>query len=180
MLPPDRLRPSGWRHASPAFAAWSPSPPPGLPRATRPDPERRDISERPAAANERSEFGHKEGDSIEGLDSKSFLLVLRERESRFCRILKLPDKCSDTVANALIMLLRPFRASFRSLTLDNCGEFADHVRVAAELGRPDSVCFAWFHRASGKGSVEQLNGLIRPLSQTHQLPHRSLHRLGRP
>ena len=126
-----------------------------------PIPERRDISERPAAANERSEFGHKEGDLIEGLDSKSFLLALRERKSRFCRILKLPDKCSDTVANALIMLLRPFRASFRSLTLDNCGEFADHVRVAPELGRPDSVCFAWFHRASGKGSVEQLNGLIR-------------------
>ena len=125
-----------------------------------PIPERCDISERPAAANERSEFGHKEGDLIEGHDSKSFLLVLRERKSRFCRILELSDKCSDTVANALIML-RPSRAFFRSLTLDNGEEFADHVRVTVEIGRAGSVFFARAYRASDKGSVEQLTGLIR-------------------
>jgi transposase, IS30 family len=126
-----------------------------------PIPDRRDISERPVAANERSEFGHWEGDLVEGLHAKSFLLVLRERKSRFCRIMRVLDKRSDTVANALILLLRPFQASFRSLTLDNGGEFADHTRVAAALDRPASVFFARPYRASDKGSVEQLNGLIR-------------------
>ena len=43
------------------------------------------------------------------------------------------------------------------------GEFADHARVAAELGRPGRVFFARPYRASDKGSVEQLNGLIRRL-----------------
>ena len=75
--------------------------------------------------------------------------------------MKLPDKCSDTVANALIMLLRLFRAFFRSLTLNNSEEFADHVRVTAEMGRAGSVFFARVYRASEKGSVDQLNGLIR-------------------
>ena len=71
---------------------------------------------------------------VEGLDAKSFLLVVRERKSRLCWIMRMLDKPSDTMANALIILLRPFRASFLSLTLDNGGEFADHVRVVAGLG----------------------------------------------
>lgn len=70
-------------------------------------------------------------------------------------------KRSDTVANALIALLRPFQASFRSLTLDNGGEFADHLSVAAELGRPGGMFFSRPYRASDKGGVAQLNGLIR-------------------
>jgi len=85
----------------------------------------------------------------------------RERKSRWGRIQKLPDKRSDTVSAALMGPLRPFR--FRSLTLDNGGEFAGHAQaqVAAGLNRPRSVFFARPYRASDKGSVEQLNGLIR-------------------
>lgn len=126
-----------------------------------PIPNRRDIAERPAEANDRSEFGHWEADLVEGLDARSFLLVLRERKSRLCRIVRLPDKRSETVANALIRELTPFLASFRSLTVDNGGEFAEHERVAAALKRPGHVFFARPYRAGDKGSLEQLNGLIR-------------------
>jgi len=122
---------------------------------------RRDIAERPAEANERSELGHWEGDLVEGLDAQSFLLVLRDRKSRLCVIERLLNKRSDTVTAALIRLLRVFVKTFRSLTLDNGGEFAGHTAVAAALGRPDSVFFARPYRACDKGSVEQLNGLIR-------------------
>lgn len=47
--------------------------------------------------------------------------------------MRMLDKRSDTVANTLIILLRPFRASFLSPTLDDGGELADHVRVVAGL-----------------------------------------------
>ena len=126
-----------------------------------PIPHRRDIAERPTEANERSEFGHWEGDLVEGLDAQSFLLVLRERKSRLCLIDRLLNKRSDTVSAALIRLLRAFATTFRSLTLDNGGEFAGHTAVAEALGRPQSVFFARPYRAGDKGSVEQLNGLIR-------------------
>jgi len=126
-----------------------------------PIPNRRDISERPADANARSEFGHWEADLVEGLDARSFLLVLRERKSRLCRIVLLFDKRAETVANALIRELTPFLATFRSLTVDNGGEFAEHERVAAALKRSGCVFFARPYRAGDKGSLEQLNGLIR-------------------
>jgi IS30 family transposase len=61
-----------------------------------------------------------------------------------------------------IRLWRVFVKTLHSLTLDHSGEFAGHTAVAAALGRPDSVFFARPHRACDKGSVEQLNGLIRP------------------
>lgn len=124
-----------------------------------PIPTRRDISERSQAADDRRQFGHWEGDLVEGRNARSYLLVLRERKSRWCRIQKLANKRSDTVTAALIGQLRPFR--FRSRTLDNGGEFAGHAQVATALGRPRSVFFARPYRASDKGSVEQLNGLIR-------------------
>jgi IS30 family transposase len=126
-----------------------------------PIPNRRDISERPVEANERSRLGHWEGDLVEGRGAASYLLVLRERKSRLCRIQKLADKRSDTVAAALIYQLKPFAGTFRSLTLDNGGEFADHQRVAEALGCPRSVFFARPYRACDKGSLEQLNGLVR-------------------
>jgi IS30 family transposase len=47
------------------------------------------------------------------------------------------------------------------LLLDHGGEFAGHTAVVAALGRLDSVFFARPYRACDKGSVEQLNGLIR-------------------
>lgn len=126
-----------------------------------PIPHRRDIAQRPVEANERSEFGHWEADLVEGRDAHSYLLVLRERKSRLCLIERLLNKRSDTVTAALIRLLRVFAKTFASLTLDNGGEFAGHVSVAAALARPQSVFFARPYRACDKGSVEQLNGLIR-------------------
>jgi IS30 family transposase len=67
-----------------------------------PIPNRRDIAERPAEANEPSELGRGEGNLIEGLDAQSFLLVLRDRKSRLCMIERLLNKRSDTVTAALI------------------------------------------------------------------------------
>lgn len=126
-----------------------------------PIPNRRDISERPAAANKRSEFGHWEADLIEGAGRNSFVLSVRERRSRYFQMRRVPDKKTDTVCPALIDLLEPFAASFKTLTVDNGGEFADHAAISQALGKQRSVYFARPYRAGDKGSLEQANGLVR-------------------
>lgn len=126
-----------------------------------PIPHRRDIAERPRAANERTELGHWEADLVEGKGRRSYLLTLRDRKSRFGLIVRLTNKEKSTVTAALIRALKPFDRSFRSLTLDNGGEFAGHREVAAALGHPDSVFFARPYCAGDKGSLEEFNGRIR-------------------
>ena len=126
-----------------------------------PIPDRRDIAERPAGANDRSEFGHWEADLIEGAGRNSYILTMRERRSRYFQMRRVPNKQTDTVTPALINLLEPFAASYKTLSVDNGGEFADHAAISQALGRQRSVYFARPYRAGDKGSLEQANGLVR-------------------
>lgn len=126
-----------------------------------PIPHRRDIAERPKAANDRSELGHWEGDLVEGKGRRSYLLTQRERKSRLGLLVRVPNKEKGTVGAALIRTLKPFAQTFGSLTLDNGGEFAGHREVAAALGAPESVFFARPYCAGDKGSIEEFNGRIR-------------------
>lgn len=123
--------------------------------------DRRDIADRPAGAQSRRTFGHWEADLVEGKHRRSYLLTLRERKSRFGRIVRVPDKQSETVSAALIQALWPYRKTWQSLTVDNGGEFAGHQTVATILGRPGRVFFARPYCAGDKGSIEEFNGRIR-------------------
>jgi transposase, IS30 family len=126
-----------------------------------PIPRRRDISQRPPGANHRSRYGHWEADLVEGKNRASYLLVLRERKSRLCVITRLRDKEAASVRAAVIRELQPFAKSYRSLTMDNGGEFAQHEQMAKALGKRGSTYFTRPYRASDKGSIEELNGRIR-------------------
>jgi len=130
-------------------------------RRQGPIPQRRDISERPMGAQRRSQFGHWEADLIEGTGHRSHLLTLRERKSRFWLQMRVPDKTTATVVSAIIYKLRPFRRSFKTLTVDNGGEFAEHARISAAMARPASVFFTRPYRAADKASIEQGNGVVR-------------------
>jgi len=138
-------------------------------RRKRTDPRRRrlkepaapkvSISERPEVINTREEFGHWEGDLIEGSKKSSHsdvVLSLLERKSRFAVYVRLPNKESLTIYAALKAFFEDLPVDLRrSLTLDNGVENALHHRLTRELGMEVYFCHAY--ASYEKGQVENSN-----------------------
>ncbi|QAR31489.1 IS30 family transposase [Ornithobacterium rhinotracheale] len=120
---------------------------------------RTSIDERPQVVNDRKEFGHWEGDLVEGKNHKGFLLTLTERVSRFLFIRYIPNKSADVVANAMIDVLVPYKGVVKSITVDNGLEFAQHERVGKRLGA--RVFFTHPYSSWEKGQIEHMNKLVR-------------------
>ena len=118
------------------------------------------IIQRPAAVEQRQEFGHWEGDLIVGKGQDGFILTLVERVSRLLHTVKTATKRTAEVCRAVIetLLDRPL-SWLKTITFDNGTEFANHQTIADEL--PVSVYFADPYAAYQRGSNEQVNGLIR-------------------
>lgn len=123
-------------------------------------PNRVDISQRPKEANERSEFGHFETDLIVCSQSKSCILTIIERKSRYAMMKLLSNKKSETVHNALVSELKKFPANFcKTITYDNGSENALHEKTNQILNTKSYFCKPY--HSWEKGSVENLNKLIR-------------------
>ncbi len=118
------------------------------------------ILERPEQINERAEFGHWESDSIESKCRKQALNVVIERVSRLTHITKLTSKQADSTASAIKRKLSKHPPDMiKSITYDNGPENAEHINVSKKL-----KCASYFcqpYHSWEKGSVEQVNGLIR-------------------
>jgi len=129
----------------------------------------RPITERPPGAEDRSEYGHWEIDTVIGGTGASpvCLLVLVERMTRRVLIVRIPSRSQAAVARALDALERApdnIFATMRSLTCDNGCEFLDFnaiERSALCPGRRCEVFFAHPFRASERGSNENANRIIR-------------------
>lgn len=119
--------------------------------------KRKSISERPRRANERRQIGHWERDLIEGSKGKSSLLVLTDRKTRLAVIKKVKSHNSTHVNNETAKTLKPF--SVNSLTNDNGIEFGKPQILEKQIKAP--VFFANPYSSWERGSVENLNGLIR-------------------
>lgn len=117
------------------------------------------LSERPRQANDRSEVGHLEGDTVMGKDGRHCLLTLVDRKTRQARILKLPARQSAEVNKALIREVRAGRLTIKSLTLDNGTEFHGFKELEEKLGI--EVYFAQPYHSWERGTNENTNGLIR-------------------
>ena len=123
-------------------------------------PNRIGIDKRPASADDRSEFGHWEADSIVSRASKAALNVTLERKSRHLCLTKLPQKSAGHTSRAMVSRLSSFPAEARlSITYDNGSENTEHEAVNKVLGTDSYFC-APYHSWE-KGAVENINGLIR-------------------
>lgn len=120
---------------------------------------KRPLSDRPRQANDRSEAGHIEGDTVMGRDGRHCLLTLVDRMTRRTRIVKLASRRAAEVNKALIREVRSGRLTMKSLTLDNGTEFHGFKELEEKLGI--KVYFAQPYHSWERGTNENTNGLIR-------------------
>ena len=94
-------------------------------------PAEKSIDFRPQEANDRSEYGHWEGDLVVGKEGKgAALLTFTERKTREEIIFKIPSKHGVNVAKSIDKLERKYKSEFKNkfktITFDNGGEFRDY------------------------------------------------------
>ncbi len=128
------------------------------------------IEQRPAAVNDRSEFGHWEMDTVRGkATTPGCFLVLTERMTRLEHILFMPHGTQQEVRLSINKLerhygLAKFRACFKSITCDNGCEFLDGRAISlSRNGRSKrtQVYYAHPNNPQERGSNENQNRLIR-------------------
>lgn len=122
-------------------------------------PDRVGIEERPREVEHKLRFGDLEVDTIVGRAHKGAVLTLNDRASGFLWMQELPDRKADTVADATIRMLAPFKGLLKTMTSDNGKEFAQHARIAKQLDV--DFFFADPYSPWQRGANENLNGLIR-------------------
>mgnify|MGYP003382595463 CR=1 FL=1 len=122
-------------------------------------PNQVSIDQRPAIVDTRERFGDWEADLMIGAGQQQALVTLNERQSRYAMIAHVRFKTAQAVSDAMISLLTPFAASVHTLTTDNGREFAQHQRIASELGA--DFYFAHPYASWERGANENMNGLIR-------------------
>jgi IS30 family transposase len=119
------------------------------------------ISERPAAADARSEVGHLEGDLIIGSDLRAAIITVFDRKSRHLWMASLRDgrTAPKTLEGLAVLLERIPTHLRRTLTWDRGSEMAGHAELAKRCGI--SVYFADAHSPWQRPTNENGNGLIR-------------------
>ena len=123
-------------------------------------PNRTCILERPSEIDDKSVFGHWEGDSIVCSQSVASLNVIVERQTQFVNITLVENRGPEVTKNAMIERLGQYKKrSRKSLTMDNGIEFKYHEVLKKKL-KVDTYFCQPYHSWE-KGLVEQVNGLIR-------------------
>ena len=119
-------------------------------------PDRVSIHDRPNEIEDRAVFGHWEGDSVEGRAHQGGIHTEVERKTRFMMARFINDLTAGETANkASQMFCHLPKQAFKSTTLDNGKEFAQHK----DFGFPTFFCDPY--SSWQRGTNENSNGLIR-------------------
>jgi len=122
-------------------------------------PDMVSIRERPASVEDRALPGHWEGDLIAG-SKNSYIATLVERHTRYVMLMKVADRKTETVINALIKHSKRLPDElYKSLTWDRGKELTDHKRFT--LATNIKVYFCDPNSPWQRGSNENTNGLLR-------------------
>ena len=120
---------------------------------------KRHISERPAAAEQRSEIGHWEIDTVIGKGSRHCLVSVVERKTGYVLIGKLKARTKEHTNRRTRRLMRRHPQRFKTITADNGTEFHDYAVLERATGT--TFYFATPHHSWERGTNENTNGLIR-------------------
>lgn len=121
-------------------------------------PQLPSITNRPQNINDRAELGHWEMDLVVGkVGTKPALLTLTERQSRKEIIVKIPDKTSKSVLQALAGVKVPIK----TITTDNGTEFLAHDQMKATVPGLEEVYYCHSYASWEKGTNERHNRMIR-------------------
>jgi len=131
---------------------------------------KRHISERPAAAENRSRIGHLEGDTMIGAADKHCVLTLVDRKTGYVFIGKLPQRTVQAANQRAISMIKAARRPVKTLTLDNGTEFHGYKDI--EASTRTTIYFATPHHSWERGTNENTNGLIRQyLPKSRSMAH---------
>lgn len=122
--------------------------------------DRKVIEDRPVEANERSEIGHFELDTVIGKGKQGAILTCVDRNSRYLIGSLMEDRKSLTLSNALIEdFLKIPLDKRKTFTSDNGKEFSRFKEYEEALGMPNY--FANPYHSWERGTNEQTNGILR-------------------
>lgn len=118
------------------------------------------IEDRPEEANNRTELGHWEGDTIIGHGHRSCIVTIVDRKSLFLVAGKCESKKVADVEPVILQQMSRIPASKRkTITFDQGPEFTRPQTLESELGM--DVYFANAHAPWERGTNENTNGLLR-------------------
>ena len=123
-------------------------------------PDKKMIEERQQEANERSEIGHYESDTIVGKDHKGAIMTYVCRKTRLLIAELMPDRKAKTFNNATLENFKYIpKELIKTFTSDNGKEFSGFKELEEKLGI--KTYFANPYHSWERGTNENTNGLLR-------------------
>lgn len=121
---------------------------------------RRDIEDRTKNAANRKEFGHLEGDTVEGRKGTGYLVTYVDRKSRKFRMRHIATKTAESVLGKTKEMFKGLAKKIcRTITSDRGTEFARHEEIENAL--EIKFYFAKAYSPWQRPTNENTNGLIR-------------------
>ena len=121
--------------------------------------DRVSIEERPMVVDDYSRVGDWEIDTVIGKGQSGAMVTIVERKTKFTVAAQVPDRKAETVTQATLKLLEPYKSAVLTITGDNGKEFSYHKEITKVLGAP--VYFCHPYRSCERGLNENTNGLLR-------------------